>query len=1154
MSRLLACLILAVSLSVPCAAQSASANAAGNPLTAPVAYFPIGGPVLLGNCTLATPVLFVAPFANGIGWLIHVTCGPDQGVIFGQLPLASTDGDSDDVRPATTLVSHPTGAGSESQAATTLANGNYVAAWTTGAGIDTGLSTSVGTTVPILARYFTGPNPQHIIAADFNGDGIADLAVSNYGNEDTNAGGNIAIFFGKGDGTFTAGPTTNASAPSPMYAVDFNGDHKMDLVYGDVNDNKAVVLLGNGDGTFQSPATYPVPAAPVSIVAADFNGDGILDLATANYTGGISVLLGMGGGAFQPAKSYPSGTGSATYLAYADVNNDGKLDLVVANPDANAISFLFGKGDGAFQAPVEYATGAYAQYFGLGYVGGQLYIGTVDALSGQLLQTPVTPSGTVGTPPIYQLANWVTGVAAADMNGDGYPDIVAADRGISVQVRVPNGAFTAPVDYPLQSGSKAVAVAVGDIDGDGKNDVVSASETLDQFGDLGGTLDVAFGNGDGTLGKQASYALGGDPGGSEGLIPSGVAIADFNGDGKPDVAAGYQTSADQTANGGMSVFINNGGGILKPAVNYPLTAFSVYCTVAGIFTGSAHNDLVACAGPSASLGQTATPGLAFFKGNGDGTFQNATVTPLGSAGGFPQAMAVGDVNGDGKLDLVATVVSLVNGNQMITEMVLLGNGDGTFRQLAPIATPASGSALALLDLNGDGILDLVVGDCCGQTESVYLLGNGDGTFQSPIYFNSGASVTGFAVTSWNKDGIAGLAIAQKGAQPGTVEAMESTLNRKLYSSAPTLSITKSHTGNFTAGQQSATYTITVSNAATAAPVAGVVTVTDTLPSGLTLVSMTGNNWTCSANTCTRNDALVGGFSYDPIAVTVNVAANAASPQVNLASVSGGGSASADTSDSTIIGSGSGGQTGTPAITSGGVVSASAFGEFASAAPGSWIEIYGASLASGSRPWQTGDFNGVNAPTMLDGTSVTIGGQPAFVDYISPIQVNVQVPNIAAGTQPLVVTTGGNKSAPYNLTIQAVDPGLLAPASFNIGGVQYAFALDGGNYVLPTGAIAGVSSAPAKPGDVIVLYGVGFGPVSPAIPEGQIVEQQNALPSFSISIGGAPATVQYAGLAPNYVGLYQFNVVVPAITANNAALVTFQVNGTAARQTLYLAVE
>jgi uncharacterized repeat protein (TIGR01451 family) len=174
-------------------------------------------------------------------------------------------------------------------------------------------------------------------------------------------------------------------------------------------------------------------------------------------------------------------------------------------------------------------------------------------------------------------------------------------------------------------------------------------------------------------------------------------------------------------------------------------------------------------------------------------------------------------------------------------------------------------------------------------------------------------VTSFAVTSWNKDGVAGLAIGEQGENQGVVVAMESALNQKLYSSAPALNITKSHTGNFTPGQQGATYTITVSNAANAAPVAGNVTVTDTVPAGLTLVSMTGNNWTCAANACTRNDALTGGLSYDAITVAVNVSASATSPQVNMASVSGGGSVSASASDTTTIGANS-----TPAFFDGSV--------------------------------------------------------------------------------------------------------------------------------------------------------------------------------------------------------------------------------------------
>jgi uncharacterized repeat protein (TIGR01451 family) len=124
---------------------------------------------------------------------------------------------------------------------------------------------------------------------------------------------------------------------------------------------------------------------------------------------------------------------------------------------------------------------------------------------------------------------------------------------------------------------------------------------------------------------------------------------------------------------------------------------------------------------------------------------------------------------------------------------------------------------------------------------------------------------------------------------------------------PALGITKTHTGNFTQGQQGATYTVTVSNGAAAGPTTGTVTVTDTIPAGLTLASMAGTGWTCSAASCTRNDVLVAGASYPVITVTVNVASNAAASVTNSVSVSGGGSATATaTNPTTITTSGGGG--------------------------------------------------------------------------------------------------------------------------------------------------------------------------------------------------------------------------------------------------------
>src|SRR5262249_59591792 len=135
---------------------------------------------------------------------------------------------------------------------------------------------------------------------------------------------------------------------------------------------------------------------------------------------------------------------------------------------------------------------------------------------------------------------------------------------------------------------------------------------------------------------------------------------------------------------------------------------------------------------------------------------------------------------------------------------------------------------------------------------------------------------------------------------GGVWAPASTTDSTLILSVPVLSIAKRHKANFKQGQANATYGVSVSNASGAGPTTGTVTVTEALPSGLRLVSMAGTGWSCSSNTCSRSDALNPGSSYPAITVTVNVAANATSPQVNQVSVAGGGSAAGRATDSTTI--------------------------------------------------------------------------------------------------------------------------------------------------------------------------------------------------------------------------------------------------------------
>jgi len=249
---------------------------------------------------------------------------------------------------------------------------------------------------------------------------------------------------------------------------------------------------------------------------------------------------------------------------------------------------------------------------------------------------------------------------------------------------------------------------------------------------------------------------------------------------------------------------------------------------------------------------------------------------------------------------------------------------------------------------------------------------------------------------------------------------------------------------------------------------------------------------------------------------------------------------------------------TPAIKTAGVVTAGEFGAFSSVAPGAWVEIYGANLASRSRSWTDADFSSGKAPTSLDGTRVTIDGQAAFIAYVSPSQLNVQLPStLTAGEKKLTVTTSAGTSAAYSVTVNSTQPGLYAPSLFNVSGTQFAGAVlaDGATFALPSGAVAGANARPAKPGETLTFYGVGFGPVTPDISAGQVVRTLNSTEyPLEVYVGGARAAVTYSGLAPDSVGVYQINVVVPAVASGGNLPLTFTLGGVGGTQKLYVAVD
>ena len=264
-----------------------------------------------------------------------------------------------------------------------------------------------------------------------------------------------------------------------------------------------------------------------------------------------------------------------------------------------------------------------------------------------------------------------------------------------------------------------------------------------------------------------------------------------------------------------------------------------------------------------------------------------------------------------------------------------------------------------------------------------------------------------------------------------------------------------------------------------------------------------------------------------------------------------------TAGATITGPISGTFDATPIVKT--AISASQFGAFPAIAPGTWIEIYGTNLATvQSQVWGGADFVGNQAPSKLGGTTVTIGGRPAFIDFVSPGQINAQAPSgLPAGQQPIVVTTAGGPSAGTMVAVNDVEPGILAPSVFKLKAGQYAVALfpDGVTFVLPPGVTNAVPTARAKPGDTITFYGVGFGPVTPDSPAGQIVQQLDTVQSpFKAFFAGVPATVNYSGLVKGFLGLYQFNVVVPTVPGNDATPFTFTLGGSNALQTLLIAVQ
>ena len=638
---------------------------------------------------------------------------------------------------ATSLASY--GEGSQGFVVADFNNdGNPDTASVTGAGIKVQLLAADGSVLSstIYSPGFSTAGGQGIslIAGDFNADGILDLVVTNVGNPGSDSG-NAAIMLGTASGAFGKPSTINAGAnPYSVVTVDLNGDGKLDLAVANQASAGAQpgygpgaisVLLGNGEGTFTAPAIYTTgedsKGFPDSIIAADFNGDGLPDLAVANRNdNSVSTLLNSGGGRFGQAvvTSLPVGV---EYLAFADFNHDGKMDLLASSNNSSALAMLLGKGDGTFQAPALTAGPNNPASIGLLPVSdGTTLAVTADSLTGNAWFTVISAQGVVSGPPLNFIGGMPTGVAIADLNGDGQPDAVVTGASNDVVVMLSQaGVFRSPVGYSLPNSPSPQAVAIGDLNGDGKLDVVTANED--------GSVSALLGNGDGTLQQAGST--------SANLGPTALALADFNGDGKLDAAvASYGTGAANYVDGGVAILRGNGDGTFQAPSMLSANGLHGAAVSAQDLNGDGIPDIAAV-----MVGSSGTPAtLAIFLGQQGGMFGPVRTFVLKTLTRSESAIVIGDFNGDGKPDIAAY------SNYGTQIDVMLGDGTGAFKEAPnpPITNVANNARLALGDINGDGKQDLVTPDS-------FLLGNGDGTFQAEQQYLASPSATSVATTKFS---------------------------------------------------------------------------------------------------------------------------------------------------------------------------------------------------------------------------------------------------------------------------------------------------------------------------------------------------------------------------------------------------------------------
>jgi hypothetical protein len=609
-------------------------------------------------------------------------------------------------------------------------------------------------------RYPAAGNANDVAIGDLDGDGRPDVVVANRSER------TVGVLRNAGDGRLLAAATYHLGVmPRAVALADLNRDGKLDVflvnvetTFDSVGDSSIAVLLNPGDGVLAAPLLYPLASGllPEEITAADLNGDGHVDLAVANNAVAslspfVSVLLNRGDGSFPPAASFAPQPARAVAFSIAngDLDGDGDIDLAMSLAEDRdgrepCVVVFRNSGLGTFDMGVRHPVEFAPYRVRIGDLDGN---GRPDILVGSRFGTNQISvltnrgGGELAPAGVYPASSPMD-MALDDLDGDGSLDLAIADGSQAVVLRnvggVGAGRFVAPTTFSFTTWLTDLRAA--DVNGDGRIDLIGSSDEYN----VAGTVEVR-------LAQGSSFAPG-----LTTSIPGGawvMAAADINLDGAIDVAT--VSSNDGT----VSVLLGKGDGSFTTPVTYQ----------AGIGGADvALSDLNDDGWPDLAVANVGDGTISVFlnRATGAGTFFAASAHTTGTG---PGSLAVGDLDGDGRPDLAATIPE----EEKVG--VLFNVGRGMFASAVdiltdPAAGPLTATGVAIADLDGDRRSDLVLSNFHEGTISV-LHNKGGGTFAAPVSFLASPSVSALTIADLNGDDLLDIVT---GAGRGIMDAL---LNR-----------------------------------------------------------------------------------------------------------------------------------------------------------------------------------------------------------------------------------------------------------------------------------------------------------------------------------------------------------------------------------------